>query len=892
MGADWEILFEGSRLFDALWRSAIGAIPLVVIVLLLCRLLPRRPATRHALWLMVLVSLIVVPFLPSVVRDREVVAPAVGMAHEPAPSIPRGELPGETRVVADAAGSTSSPVMRGPRLSEWLPDPHDAEWGGVVRAPGAQPSEADWEKQEEWIADVFAAGHPPSEAWFDAKPAAEIVTAENGVESVAAAGGSLEPNTALEPVGQPNWLAGSRVGRAIEAVINHVTQMRCDRISAHPGDEVETTGRSAIQETAAPVTAGVDRPVSREIAPVPASPASAARSRPGQVDAWRRWWMGLLGVRDALRCVSPIPVSLWLGGMVAALLLHVVAALRLLRRIDRGTPAPRATRRMVAQAGRAIGLRNLPRVVMVDDCVSPMIWCGPRRRLVLPRALWGELDDGGRRAVVIHELAHLHRRDHWVRWIDGVIGCVYWWHPLVWWVRARVRAEAELCCDAWVTWLRPRDRKAYASALLSAREFTTAPAPVLTIGLGSRGARNFARRLTMIMTRKDAPKLPLTGVLLAGALLLTGWVATPARSDTPRAERPSDPAKPKRAPGFAVARAADLPPSPPAPPAPPRPGDGELAERLERLERQVAELIAVTRGAPRFEVRADGAGVLARRLKPNAKTTRVYELPADKLGALTKLMALDDVPILVKPGQRGLTVHATPAQHAVFARFVDAIRSEQRERHELHGDKLRLLSALMLRDDVPIRVAPGEDHIDVVASPGQQQVVADFIKLLNGVPIASPASDELRFPGAVSGQVLNSQLPGAGTSDPAIGELLVRRPAIRQEQLALKAHQQAELARTEREAELRRAESVARAHHLERLKAELDTSRAERDELRAEVERLLRDADQMRAMSDRMRAEAQEMRARVNATEAARRALEAQLRAESAERARAADEAY
>jgi len=90
-----------------------------------------------------------------------------------------------------------------------------------------------------------------------------------------------------------------------------------------------------------------------------------------------------------------------------------------------------------------------------------MIWCGRAARLVLPSGLWSELDDAGRRAVLLHELAHLRRRDHWVSWIEsavgeftgasgGVVG------------RRRLREEAEFSCDAWVTWLLPRGRRAYA----------------------------------------------------------------------------------------------------------------------------------------------------------------------------------------------------------------------------------------------------------------------------------------------------------------------------------------------------------------------------------------------------------------------------------------------
>jgi beta-lactamase regulating signal transducer with metallopeptidase domain len=87
---------------------------------------------------------------------------------------------------------------------------------------------------------------------------------------------------------------------------------------------------------------------------------------------------------------------------------------------------------MVAEASRELGLRRPPVTLMVDLAVSPMLWCGRRVRLVLPRPLWAQLDDVSRRAVICHELAHLRRRDHWVCRAEMIIGWVYWWHPVVW----------------------------------------------------------------------------------------------------------------------------------------------------------------------------------------------------------------------------------------------------------------------------------------------------------------------------------------------------------------------------------------------------------------------------------------------------------------------------
>ena len=64
-----------------------------------------------------------------------------------------------------------------------------------------------------------------------------------------------------------------------------------------------------------------------------------------------------------------------------------------------------------------------------------------------------------------HELAHLRRGDHWVSRLELAAGLIWWWNPLYWLARARLNAEAELACDAWVVWAFPKDRLAYAEVL-------------------------------------------------------------------------------------------------------------------------------------------------------------------------------------------------------------------------------------------------------------------------------------------------------------------------------------------------------------------------------------------------------------------------------------------
>ena len=89
---------------DMLWRNAVAVVPLALLVALACRFLPCRPATRHGLWLMVLLWLVLAPVIPSLelpVQSRlasrladepAILFPAPGLATLPAPDGDRGNV--------------------------------------------------------------------------------------------------------------------------------------------------------------------------------------------------------------------------------------------------------------------------------------------------------------------------------------------------------------------------------------------------------------------------------------------------------------------------------------------------------------------------------------------------------------------------------------------------------------------------------------------------------------------------------------------------------------------------------------------------------------------------------------------------------------------------------
>jgi bla regulator protein blaR1 len=243
-------------------------------------------------------------------------------------------------------------------------------------------------------------------------------------------------------------------------------------------------------------------PAPRAADPPPATPPAAASS-------W--WWT--------------IAAWTWLDGTLLAFGIAVVRVARFRRLLGLGRPAPAGVVAQVEALAARLGLERLPEVWWMPGAVSPMLWAaGGRPLLVVPADLWKRLDDRQRITLLVHELAHLRRRDHWVRGLELLATGLYWWHPAVWWARRELREAEEQCCDAWVVWAFPDAARTYAETLLEAVDFLSGPAPAvpsLASGLGQ--AQHLKRRLTMILrgtTHRTLNRSGALAVLGLSALML------------------------------------------------------------------------------------------------------------------------------------------------------------------------------------------------------------------------------------------------------------------------------------------------------------------------------------------------------------------------------------
>ncbi|HSG69235.1 MAG TPA: M56 family metallopeptidase, partial [Planctomycetaceae bacterium] len=202
--------------------------------------------------------------------------------------------------------------------------------------------------------------------------------------------------------------------------------------------------------------------------------------------------------------IRPILRWTWLGGVLIVALIAGIRIVRFQRMLTGTLLASKRLQSITDELARRMDLRKSPEVRVVESAAAPLVWYfGRRATVVLPLRLLNALDEHQLSLVLAHELSHLRRRDHWVRVIELTVSVLYWWNPLAWWVRRRLHAVEEQCCDAWVSWIYPDRNRDYAESLLKAAELLPSHSPFPVLASPFLNAPTLKERIEMVLTNRS-----------------------------------------------------------------------------------------------------------------------------------------------------------------------------------------------------------------------------------------------------------------------------------------------------------------------------------------------------------------------------------------------------
>ena len=234
----------------------------------------------------------------------------------------------------------------------------------------------------------------------------------------------------------------------------------------------------------------------------------------------REWTPPVRPIRTGIAVGADLLLGLFALGFVR----HAGAVIRLRRRLRR---LP-----IVRRHGRA--------VLRMADGAEPGFAArlGGEATIVLPLGLLMERED--LRIALRHEAEHHRQGDPlWVH-LPALLRACFPWNPaLSAWDRVLTELQ-ELACDQAVLARRRISAQAYGRCLLRAAESaacSSAPHPVLAVGMGTRNTRPFLRRRIEMAIHPRIPTrlgllLPRTGAVSAALVLLSGLAATRGHAES------------------------------------------------------------------------------------------------------------------------------------------------------------------------------------------------------------------------------------------------------------------------------------------------------------------------------------------------------------------------
>jgi uncharacterized protein (TIGR03435 family) len=191
-------------------------------------------------------------------------------------------------------------------------------------------------------------------------------------------------------------------------------------------------------------------------------------------------------------------------------------------------------RRAIASQAALPPIARPARLLLSIDIASPMAVGFLHPAVILPESLPSELAQPEMEHVLLHEVAHIARKDDWSNLLARLLGAALALHPVAWWILRQIEREREIACDDWVV-ARTGSARPYAQSLARMSELRWSKkeaadganqGEALASGIFGGGSR-LGERIEMLLVRGRvfSPRASMGRVAASGIVLLGCMIA-------------------------------------------------------------------------------------------------------------------------------------------------------------------------------------------------------------------------------------------------------------------------------------------------------------------------------------------------------------------------------
>ncbi len=156
-----------------------------------------------------------------------------------------------------------------------------------------------------------------------------------------------------------------------------------------------------------------------------------------------------------------------------------------------------------------MGVRSSTELLESDQLPAPVVVGSLHPKVVLPTNIACTLSSSQLRSVLVHELSHVRRNDHWFVQVQAIAGILYWWNPLVRLLSQRMNEYREMICDDIATLALDSQSRAdgpeqYARSLVEIAERAVQGRYALgSLGIGMSSSSEMERRVERILAMQS-----------------------------------------------------------------------------------------------------------------------------------------------------------------------------------------------------------------------------------------------------------------------------------------------------------------------------------------------------------------------------------------------------
>lgn len=211
----------------------------------------------------------------------------------------------------------------------------------------------------------------------------------------------------------------------------------------------------------------------------------------------------------------------WTGAVSIGMLVLLVRYRRQKRLIAFARLADDEYATVLAECAAIMGVHRRPRMLLSDRVATPMLTGLRQPTILLPPGITESCSRSDLRAMLMHELAHVRRRDMAVIWLQQLAQILFFFHPAVWLTGHELKREREIACDEMVLSNAGIPQKEYASGYVAALRLAN-DAPRSTVSLAMAEPFEVERRRIHLMLRSVMPRFTVRWAIALAVVMLVG----------------------------------------------------------------------------------------------------------------------------------------------------------------------------------------------------------------------------------------------------------------------------------------------------------------------------------------------------------------------------------